>query len=175
MSVQELRKLYQLKWLPLSSVKLTPELSDWLSEETSMTVRLEGYCRELTVEVVREGFVGRQALLGHEAGYSGFEHETRFWLREVILYGDGAPWLAGRTLLPEHTLSGPEKSLMTLGESPLGRYLFASPALSRDFIVPGYHDALWGRYSLLRLSEKPLILTEMFLPHSPPYTPRAKG
>ena len=175
MSAQELRKLYQLQWLPLSSPKLTPELSDWLSEETSMTVRLERYCRELTVKVVREGFVGRQALLGHESGYSGFDNETRFWLREVILYGDGHPWLAGRTILPEDTLSGPEKSLMSLGESPLGRYLFSSPLLSRDFIVPGYSGSLRGRHSLLRLSGKPLILTEMFLPHSPPYTPRAKG
>ncbi len=174
MSAQEFRKLYQLKWLPLSSPEITPALGGWLAEEDSMTVRLERYCSELTVEVVQEGFIGRQALLPHESGYSGFDHESRFWLREVILYGDGTPWLMGRTILPETTLTGPEKALMTLGKLPLGRYLFSSPLLSRDFIQPGQCDDVWGRYSLLRLSGKPLILTEVFLPLSPLYTPGRK-
>lgn len=176
MSAQEFCKLYQLQWLSLSAPEIPPAIGDWLAEEDSLTVRLERYCHELTVEVVQEGFVGRQALLPHESDYSGFDHESHFWLREVILYGDGIPWVAGRTILPETTLTGPEKALMTLGELPLGRYLFSSPLLSRDFIYPGKYDDVWGRYSLLRLSGKPLMLTEAFLPLSPPFnTPRAKG
>lgn len=54
-------------------------------------------------------------------------------------------------------------------ETPLGRYLFTSSTLTRDFIEIGRDAALWGRRSRLRLSGKPLMLTELFLPASPLY------
>ncbi|WP_029686453.1 chorismate lyase [Tatumella saanichensis] len=175
MSVQQFCKLYQLQWVPFSAPQLSPDISDWLSEEGSLTARFERHCQQLTVKVVREGFVAKTTLLPHETGDTAFDHADRYWLREVILYGDGKPWLSGRTVLPEGTLSGPETALLALGESPLGRFLFTSSQLSRDFILPGHSDGLWGRYSLLRLSGKPLILTELFLPASPAYPPREKG
>ncbi len=71
--------------------------------------------------------------------------------------------------MPESTLNGPEAMLQQLGTRPLGRYLFSSSTLTRDFIEPGRVDALWGRRSRLRLSGKPLLLTELFLPASPLY------
>ncbi len=175
MSAQQFCTLYQLQWVPFSAPQLSPAISDWLSEEGSMTARFERHCQHLTVKVVREGYVAGSELLPHETGDTTFDHAARYWLREVILYGDGEPWLSGRTVLPEETLSGPETALLELGESPLGRFLFTSPQLSRDFILPGYSGGLWGRYSLLRLSGKPLILTELFLPASPAYPPRDKG
>ena len=95
--------------------------------------------------------------------------EPRYWLREIILYADGEPWLAGRTVVPESTLCGPELALQQLGKTPLGRYLFTSSTLTRDFIEIGRDAALWGRRSRLRLSGKPLLLTELFLPASPLY------
>lgn len=175
MSVQELLKLYQLQWLPVSTPELTPRVRSWLFEELSMTARLESYCQSLTVDVVREGFIDNQLLLPHEAEDPAFDHEQRYWLREVILSGDNTPWLMGRTILPESTLTGRDTALTSLGECPLGRYLFSSPLLSRDFIRPGKNDDLWGRYSLLRLSGKPLMLTEIFLSSSPLYQDGAKG
>ncbi|GAA0478882.1 chorismate lyase [Tatumella punctata] len=140
-----------------------------------MTARLEAYCQNISVGVVSEGFIEYRSLLPHEQDYAGFDRHQSYWLRDIILYGDGVPWLAGRTVLPESTLSGPELALTSLGECPLGRYLFSSPLLSRDFILPGKNDDLWGRYSLLRLSGKPLMLTETFLPLSPLYLAGAKG
>lgn len=71
-------------------------------------------------------------------------------------------WLAGRTVAPESTLCGPELALQQLGQTPLGRYLFTSSTLTRDFIEIGRDAALWGRRSRLRLSGKPLLLTELF-------------
>ncbi|HBT13030.1 MAG TPA: chorismate lyase, partial [Erwinia persicina] len=88
---------------------------------------------------------------------------------EIELCGDGVPWLVARTLVPESTLNGPEQKLQQLGTVPLGRYLFASSTLTRDFIDVGHSDTLWGRRSRLRLSGKPLLLTELFLPASPLY------
>ena len=80
-----------------------------------------------------------------------------------------APWLAGRTVVPESTLTGPEMALQQMGKTPLGRYLFTSSELTRDFIEIGRDAGLWGRRSRLRLSGKPLMLTELFLPASPLY------
>ena len=92
-----------------------------------------------------------------------------------MLCGDGEPWLIGRTVVPESTLNGPEQMLQQLGTRPLGRYLFSSSTLSRDFIDPGQVGDLWGRRSRLRLSGKPLLLTELFLPASPLYRALDQG
>ncbi|WP_147194038.1 chorismate lyase [Pantoea sp. CCBC3-3-1] len=166
MAEHALTQLRAIEWLPVSSPELPASVLDWLLEEDSMTRRFERHCQKVTVEIVREGFISAEeaapeALLLPLA--------SRYWLREILLCGDGEPWLAARTVLPESTLQGPEQMLQQLGTRPLGRYLFTSSSLSRDFIEPGRIDGLWGRRSLLRLSGKPLLLTELFLPPAPLY------
>ena len=118
---------------------LDPQLLDWLLLEDSMTKRFEQQGKTVSVTMIREGCA------------------------------DGEPWLAGRTVVPVSTLSGPELALQKLGKTPLGRYLFTSSTLTRDFIEIGRDAGLWGRRSRLRLSGKPLLLTELFLPASPLY------
>ncbi|MCX8958810.1 chorismate lyase [Erwinia psidii] len=168
-----LSTLRALEWLPISSPLLNAPLLEWLMEEDSMTRRFELHCRQVTVNVLHEGFitagqVGAEAVLLPPA--------SQYWLREILLCGDGVPWLAGRTVVPDSTLNGPEQMLQRLGTRPLGRYLFASSTLTRDFIEPGQVDGLWGRRSRLRLSGKPLLLTELFLPPAPLYWPvQAEG
>ena len=131
-----------------------------------MTKRFEQQGKKVSVTVIREGFVGQQDVV---LELSQLPQEPRYWLREILLCADGEPWLAGRTVVPESTLSGPELALQKLGKTPLGRYLFTSSTLSRDFIEIGRDAELWGRRSRLRLSGKPLMLTELFLPASPLY------
>ena len=145
---------------------LDAHLRDWLLLEDSMTKRFEQQGKRVSVIMVNEGFVGREAL-ADEAPL--LPVESRYWLREIILCANGEPWLAGRTSGPEATLSGPELALQQLGQTPLGRYLFTSSTLTRDFIEIGRNAELWGRRSRLRLSGKPLLLTELFLPASPLY------
>jgi chorismate--pyruvate lyase len=147
-----------------------PELDaaqlDWLLLEDSMTKRFEQQGKRVTVTLIREGFVGQDEIVAEQAL---LPVEARYWLREILLCADGEPWLAGRTVVPESTLSGPELQLQQLGNTPLGRYLFTSSTLTRDFIEIGKDAELWGRRSRLRLSGKPLLLTELFLPASPLY------
>ena len=145
---------------------LDPAQLDWLLLEDSMTKRVEQQGKKVSVTVIREGFVGQQDVALELAQ---LPQEPRYWLREILLCADGEPWLAGRTVVPESTLSGPELALQKLGKTPLGRYLFTSSTLSRDFIEIGRDAELWGRRSRLRLSGKPLMLTELFLPASPLY------
>lgn len=166
MAENALTQLRALEWLPASSPLLTGPLLDWLMEEDSMTQRFERHCEKVTVNIVREGFIGAEEAV-QEVEF--LPQVARYWLREILLCGDGIPWLAGRTIVPESTLMGPEQMLQQLGTRPLGRYLFASSTLTRDFIEPGQHEGLWGRRSRLRLSGKPLLLTELFLPPAPLY------
>ncbi|GLR07959.1 chorismate lyase [Mixta theicola] len=166
MSDNALSLLRAIAWLPTSSPALSAPLLDWLLEEDSMTKRFERHCQKVTVEPQFEGFVSADAI-AEELPFLPLE--PRYWLREIILSGDGVPWLAGRTVVPASTLDGPEMMLSQLGTRPLGRYLFSSSTLTRDFIDPGVAAALWGRRSRLRLSGKPLLLTELFLPAAPLY------
>ena len=172
MSHHALRQLLALHWRPATSSLLSPPLLDWLLEEDSMTRRFEQHCQQVTVELIRESFITADEI-ATEAEF--LPADERFWLREIVLCGDGEPWLIGRTVVPESTLNGPELMLQNLGTRPLGRYLFASSTLSRDFIDPGQVDDLWGRRSRLRLSGKPLLLTELFLPASPLYRALEQG
>lgn len=169
MSQDALSLLRALNWLSPTQPTLSPVLLDWLMEEDSMTRRFEQHCQRVTVQPVREGFINASELTDE---LTLLPNDERYWLREIILFGDDEPWLAGRTVVPESTLNGPEAMLQQLGTRPLGRYLFSSSTLSRDFIEPGKVDDLWGRRSRLRLSGKPLLLTELFLPASPLYRDR---
>lgn len=161
-ALAQLRALRYYATLP----DLDAELRDWLLLEDSMTKRFEQQGKRVTVTLVREDFVGQEDVAEE---LPLLPKEQRYWLREILLCADGEPWLAGRTVVPESTLSGPELQLQQLGDTPLGRYLFTSSTLTRDFIEIGKEAGLWGRRSRLRLSGKPLLLTELFLPASPLY------
>lgn len=160
-ALTQLRALNYFNAIP----SLDAEQLDWLLLEDSMTKRFEQY-GVVSVTLIDEGFVTRDAIAQE---LPLLPDEQRYWLREILLCVDGEPWLAGRTVVPESTLSGPELALQQLGKTPLGRYLFTSSMLTRDFIEIGCHADLWGRRSRLRLSGKPLLLTELFLPASPLY------
>lgn len=162
-ALSPLRALHFFDSLPQ---ELSASWLDWLLLEDSMTKRFEQYCTQVTVRIVREGFISHDDSLP-EAGL--LPSDARYWLREIILCGDEDPWLLARTVVPESTLEGPELALQQLGSTPLGRYLFSSSSLTRDYIQVGRSEALWGRRSRLRLSGKPLLLTELFLPNSPLY------
>lgn len=161
-ALTQLRALRYLDAIPA----LEPQQLDWLLLEDSMTKRFEQQGKKVTVKLIEEGFVTAESVTPERALLPA---EPRYWLREIILCADGEPWLAGRTVVPESTLSGPEMALQKLGKTPLGRYLFTSSTLTRDFIDIGRHEQLWGRRSRLRLGGKPLMLTELFLPASPLY------
>lgn len=154
-ALTQLRSLRYFDQIPA----LDPQQLDWLLLEDSMTKRFEQQGKTVTVTMIQEGFV-TSADIASELPL--LPKEERYWLREILLCADGEPWLAGRTVVPESTLSGPELALQRLGNTPLGRYLFTSSELTRDFIEIGRDAELWGRRSRLRLSGKPLILTELF-------------
>ena len=94
MSHPALTRLRALRYFAVMP-SLPPPLSDWLLLEDSMTQRFEQQGKQVTVTLVNEGYIGRDALTDEAAL---LPDEPRYWLREIILNADGEPWLAGRTV-----------------------------------------------------------------------------
>lgn len=157
-----------IHWLPDEAPPPAPGVAEWLMERGSMTIRLETYCPQIIVQRYREGFFPASTLV--EEGLL-LGHGDRLWLREVVLYGNGQPWLSARTVMLEQSLDGEAQRVMTLGDMPLGRWLFRQQAPVRDFIQFGQIGELWARRSRLNPAGQPLLLTELFLPDSPLYCP----
>lgn len=155
-----------LEWLSDQDSLIPENIRDWLMEPGSMTLRLKKHCAQVRIEPQRECFVTRDKLQD-EAEH--LPESPRYWLREIILMGDDQPWLLGRTVIPQETLLEQNQELMHLGTTPLGHYLFNSGKLTRDYIHIGQQGTLWARRSRLRLTGKPLLLTELFLTAAPPY------
>jgi chorismate--pyruvate lyase len=104
------------------------------------------------------------------------------WAREVLILSEGKTWMFARTLIPYLTLVGQGRKLAHLKNRPLGSVLFKDPTMRRSdfeiaYLQPGveWHSKaveatgcilsdLWARRSLFTLQDKPLLLTEVFLP-----------
>ncbi|WP_074013407.1 chorismate lyase [Candidatus Sodalis sp. SoCistrobi] len=156
-----------IRWLQAPPAWPDDATRSWLTERGSMTRRLEKHCGHIRVRRFREGFV--PACI--EAGEAALLPDCgRFWLREVVLYGHDRPWLTARTLVPAATEAGPAQQVLSLGDVPLGQWLFRHRPPARDVIQFGRVGTLWARRARLRLPEgQPLLLTEAFLPDCPLY------
>ncbi|HGN0869810.1 chorismate lyase [Providencia alcalifaciens] len=158
---------HPINWLEEGDDSVPESVLGWLQEQGSMTKRFEQHSQKVTVIPYLERYISLDMLTADEQ--KCLPISERYWLREVIMYGDNIPWLIGRTLIPEETLTDNDKKLVDIGRVPLGRYLFSHENLTRDYIEMGSSADRWVRRSLLRLSQKPLLLTEIFLPESPAY------
>lgn len=156
-----------IEWIAQDDERVPANTLDWLLELGSMTKRFEQHSQQVTVIPYLERYVPQAMLSAEEVQSLPVSH--RYWVREVVMYGDGIPWLLGRTVIPEETLTDDDQQLVDIGRMPLGRYLFSRDNLTRDYIHIGCCAARWVRRSRLRLSDKPLLLTEIFLPESPAY------
>lgn len=110
-------------------------------------------------------------------------------IRQVLLMCGRQPWVFARTVIPVSSLRGKLQQLTCLGTRPLGEVLFADPGMRRGMvelaeILPGQavfaaatthtrHQpvSIWGRRSVFWLSDKPLLVSEVFLPDFPAATP----
>lgn len=151
----------------------TMELA-WLLDNGSLTKKLvEKSQGEFYVEVIQQriqtvSLAERQAL--------GIPHGRWAVIREVILYGQQSPWVYARTIIPLSTLQGPLRRLHYLGNRPLGEQLFNDPSMCRKPMeiaqlspqqLPStltLSSPAWGRRSVFTLSNKPLLVSEVFLP-----------
>jgi len=100
-------------------------------------------------------------------------------IREVVLRGHRQPWVFARSVLPLTSLTGRLRRLRKQGNQPLGKFLFKHPQLERSPVVIARfgkgnrylpevlqgEQPLWGRRSVFRLDNRPLLVSEVFLDH----------
>lgn len=149
----------------------------WLLDRGSLTQRLitasdgQFRVRVLSQAVAKPRRTEAQAL--------GIPRQQLAVVREVVLYGNDQPWVYARSILPLSSLTGRLARLRKLNDRPLGAILFADPTMRRGKlelarVLPArvalpqelgiFDTLLWGRRSVFYIADKPLLVSEIFLP-----------
>ena len=150
---------------------------DWLMDPGSLTQRLlDASDGQFKVEVLSQSL--QRPSLSERRALSLPKHRLAL-VREVILMGRGVPWVFARSVIPLQTLTGRLRKLRRLDNSPLGALLFSDPTMTREplqwaCIEPNgepltaqlepMDEPVWGRRSVFKLSAKPMLVCEVFLP-----------
>lgn len=98
-------------------------------------------------------------------------------VRQVLLCCGDRPLVYARTVIPKLTAQGACRRYAKMGNRPLGAMLFSDRTMRREDVqvaeLPASHEAkkyiesdgpVWGRRSVFRVSGKPLMVSEYFLP-----------
>lgn len=163
--------LSQADWFePSLQLAENAYITSWLLEQKSMTQRLKMHCCSLRVDLINQYVLPNDDLTPQERQLLG---NSRSLAREVILLGDDVPWLFARSILPYSTLTGDEQDMAQLGTTPLGQRVFSAKKNRRDEInvanVTVNKSELFARRSRLWINDKPLLVSELFLPDAPIY------
>lgn len=139
----------------------------WLTEDGSLTERVEKEFNDVKVDIIYEGLAS--------------EKETDY-IREVLIKSHGEPMIYAKTRLKVIDLEDAWVSLKTLGQQSLANILFKDPQIYRRSIFYRicesddifyrrlkslgciHEEILWVRQSEWEKDGKILSLTEAFLP-----------
>ncbi|MBQ0720629.1 MAG: chorismate lyase [Gammaproteobacteria bacterium] len=149
----------------------------WLLDRGSLTQRLlAASAGQFRVRVLSQTIAKPRRT---EAQALGIPSQHLAVVREVVLYGNDQPWVYARSILPLSSLTGRLARLRKLDERPLGAILFADPSMRRGKlelarVLPArvalppqlgiFDTPLWGRRSVFYIADKPLLVSEIFLP-----------
>ena len=166
-------------WKPCHALernRLPQAVRQWLLDRGSLTERLkQASDGDFAVQLLAQRW---QRPTHDEAALLGLRPREQALVREVLLLCHGQPWVYARSVLPHATLSGPLRFLRRLQNQALGGLLFRDPSLQRSHFmlttVQLPHAAIplaidtpctvYGRRSLFRLQDRPLLVAEFFLP-----------
>lgn len=155
------------------------KIASWLYDHNSLTEKLETYCSLFSVKIKQQLSVKPNNQLS-----TFFNTEDNILLREVLLYCDHKAVVFAQTEIPFTTLTEDQGKLIKIGEQSLGKILFKDPTMLRGQIEvtefkngSAFHQlatelqqsvehSLWARRSLFYLKNKPLLVSELFLPAS---------
>ncbi len=167
------------RWFDFKQVNqhIPKAVRPWLLDTGSLTKRLIAASdNHFRVQVLQQGWA-QPAL--NEARLLGLNTRETSLIRETALYCRDEIWVYARSVIPVNTLSGRLRHLRSLKNSSLGALLFADPSMNRSpFQVAlinakklpisldlPVNTALWGRRSCFVLQQKPLLVSEIFLPN----------
>ena len=140
----------------------------WLTEQGSLTERLNKELHDVEVDVIYEGKVSE---------------EKSSYKREVIIKSHGQPMIFARTSLKDDDLNGTWSCVKKLGQQSLANILFKDTEIYRrsmlyQIIEPAdalhiylksldlvNQEIIWLRKSEWEKNGKTLLLIELFLPN----------
>jgi chorismate--pyruvate lyase len=171
------------RWRPYRCYRrreLPASLAVWLLDTASLTRRLQGLCTGTFRVKVLSQVRGRPRQ--DESRVLGMRRGALAIIRQVQLLCGTKPQVYARTVIPLSSLTGRVRRLTRLGARPLGAMLFADRGMRRGDVELArihegeilYDDAtgslvtaagvIWGRRSVFRVAQKPLLVSEIFLP-----------
>lgn len=155
-------------------------LASWLTDSGSLTQRLRAHAKQdFSVQLLATHW---RKPLPDECLLLGIPLTEMAYQREVLLMDGGQANVYARTVIPLATFKAMKQRFNTLGNKPLGDLLFTDPSVKRgpieiaclkpsqwlyemavlDELV--HPEKLWGRRSHFYLSDKKLLVNEIFLP-----------
>ena len=118
-----------------------------------------------------------QKLTTEEARAMSLKNVHAALVRQVYLCCEGVPLVYARTVIPATTIQGAQRRFANMGNRPLGAMLFSDRTMRREdvqvAILPASNalkrfarvdEQVWGRRSVFRVSGRPLLVSEYFLP-----------
>ena len=146
----------------------------WLFDASSLTARLIDLCGDdFSVRVISQRW---QLLDAEEASAMSLSDVRSALVRQVLLCCGDRPLVYARTVIPVTTIKGAQRRYANMGNRPLGAMLFADRTMRREevqvAVLPASHEAnqfikadepVWGRRSVFRVADKPLLVSEYFL------------
>ena len=139
----------------------------WLTDRGSLTQHLLSASeQQFRVELVSQGW---QRPTLSESRALNMDPRQLAVIREVYLIGKDQPWVFARSVIPATTLTGSQRQLLQLGNRSLGTLLFRDPTMRRGPLQISQlpladGNTAWARRSVFHLSDKPLLVCEVFLP-----------
>ena len=158
-----------------------PYLKNWLLDTGSLTERLQSHCRQFDLQLLGQDEVEVSEQEAWHLTKGDAKQNNRWQVREVILKGEGVPWVFARSLIPKSLC---EDDLADLGTKPLGQIIFndhrfvrepfeishlQNPTALLQHIQLGSAQQLWGRRSVFSYRHFRMSVAEVFLPSSPAY------
>lgn len=157
--------LSQADW-QLEPVGLPPLVAQWLLHQGSLTEKMQQSWQDFQVNPLKEGWqaVGSDNFFANNPS----DQTACYWLREVLIENLGQARIFAQTLIPQATVENVAQSVLTLGNRPIGLWLF--PQNPQRLTLEWRQDSqtqCYARRSTLSLKGYPLEIRELFLPEFP--------
>jgi len=171
--VKSKQRWYQRHQLFNQSIQ--PVLIPWLFDASSLTARVLALCgKDFSVRVLSQNW---QKIGSEESSAMLLPYAHSALVRQVLLCCGDKPLIYAKTVIPVATVRGAQRRYANMGNRPLGAMLFADRTMRRETVhvakltkthianqyVNGDED-VWGRRSVFRVSGKPILVSEYFLP-----------
>lgn len=147
----------------------------WLFDTSSLTARMIDLCGSgFSVRLISQQW---QPMDAEEIAAMSLGCVRAALVRQVLLCCHDKPLVYARTVIPVTTVQGAQRRYANMGSRPLGAMLFADRTMQREQVqvaklpasnqvnkYTGQQAVVWGRRSVFRVSGKPILVAEYFLP-----------